>query len=153
MSSDSWIDWKYNGHGNLERHLSPPQHNQVVARSLATSLSSCVDNHEEYSHLVSSVVLWSQSWSYVWIQCRWYDYEDHCRSTEYGRSQTSTDEQVEVCKDFDPSRLPSTSSSNNSDLNGNMWWIDMLIGELLHVGLLVVVAGGEGQKYVNVCLE
>jgi hypothetical protein len=29
----------------------------------------------------------------------------------------------------------------------------MLIGELLHVGLLVVVAGGEGQKYVNVCLE
>jgi uncharacterized protein YegJ (DUF2314 family) len=81
------------------------------------------------------------------------DYEDHCRSAEYARSQTSSDEQVEVCQDFDPSRLPSTSSSNDRDLNGNMWWIDMLIGELLHVGLLVVVAGGEGQKYVNVCLE
>jgi len=25
------------------------------------------------------------------------DYEDHCRSAEYARSQTSSDEQVEVC--------------------------------------------------------
>ena len=48
------------------------------------------------------------------------DYEDFCHSAETARSQTSRREQVEVCKVFEPSRLPSSTSPKDSGLNGKM---------------------------------
>ena len=48
------------------------------------------------------------------------DYEDFCHSAETARSQTSRREQVEMCQDFDSSRLPSSTSPKDSGLNGKM---------------------------------
>ena len=48
-------------------------------------------------------------------------YEDFCHSAESARSQTSfREQQVEVCQDFDPSRLPSSTSLKDSCLNGTI---------------------------------